>query len=441
MQKTNRILALDIFRGLTIAGMIMVNNPGSWSQVYPPLLHADWHGVTPTDWIFPFFLFIVGVAIAIALGRRKEQQVPYRQISQKIISRTIIIFGLGLFLAAFPDFGMDETTPGTVVILHYILLSITLGLIFTRAYLDQKQFRSPRNDKRRRLLFISAGISTLLMIIIGFQHYDLSTLRIPGVLQRIALVYAACAFLFLYTNARQQVWIGAGLLLFYYALMFLVPVPPEGIAPNLEPETNLGAWLDRVVFTSDHLWSQSKTWDPEGLLSTLPSIVTGISGMLCGMWLKRDDKSIYQKISGMMAIGALVLTLAFIWDLHFPFNKKIWSSSFVLYTSGVALLMLGTVYWLVDAKKYDGWIKPFQVYGMNALFAYILSGVLATLLYTINWTNAAGESISLKGWIYNSLFTSWLSPKNASLGFALFNVVVVLAFCWVLYRKKIYIKV
>lgn len=440
MQKTNRILALDVFRGLTIAGMIMVNNPGNWSQVYPPLLHADWHGVTPTDWIFPFFLFIVGVAIAIALGRRKEQEVPYSQISRKIISRSLIIFGLGLFLAAFPDFGMDESTPAVVVTAHYILLAITTGLIFVRAYLDQKQFKSPKNAKRRRLLFISAGITALLMVILGFEHYDFSSLRIPGVLQRIALVYAACAFLFLYTTARQQVWIGVGLLLLYYGLMFLVPVP-GGVAPNLEAETNLGAWLDRTIFTSDHLWSQAKTWDPEGLLSTIPAIVNGIIGMLCGIWLRKEEKSIYQKISGMMVIGALLLVLAFVWDLSFPFNKKIWSSSFVLYTSGVALLMLGTVYWLVDAKKYDGWIKPFQVYGMNALFAYILSGVLATLLYTISWTNAAGESITLKAWLYDGLFTSWLSPKNASLGFALLNVLVVLAFCWVLYRRKIYIKV
>lgn len=441
MQKTNRILALDVFRGLTITGMILVNNPGSWTHVYPPLLHADWHGVTPTDWIFPFFLFIVGVAIAIALGRRKEQQVPYSKISRKIISRSVIIFGLGLFLAAFPDFGMDDSTPATIATLHYVLLAITMLLIFMRAYLDQKQFRSPRTDKRRRLLFISAGVTVILMIIIGFPHYDLSSLRIPGVLQRIALVYAACAFLFLHTNFRQQVWIGAGLLIFYWILMFLVPIPPAGLTPNLDPETNLGAWLDRMIFTSDHLWSQSRTWDPEGLLSTLPAIVTGISGMLCGVWIRREDKGIFQKISGMMVVGTLLLVLAFTWDIHFPFNKKIWSSSFVLFTSGVALLLLGAIYWLVDARKIDGWIKPFQVYGMNALFAYILSSVLATLLYTVSWTNTAGESTSLKGWLYSNLFTSWLSPKNASLAFALINVLLVLAFCWILYRRKIYIKV
>lgn len=437
MEKTNRILALDVFRGLTIAGMILVNNPGNWSQVYSPLLHADWHGVTPTDWIFPFFLFIVGVSIAIALGRRKQQAVPYGKISRKIISRTVIIFGLGLLLAAFPEFGMADDTPGGITISHYLLLSIATGLIFTRAYLDQSQFRSPRNEKRRRLLLIGSGITVLLMVILGFQHYDFSHLRIPGVLQRIALVYGACAFLFLYTKPGQQIWIGAGLLLLYWGLMFLVPVPPEGIAPNLEPATNLGAWVDRMVFGTNHLWGQSKTWDPEGLLSTIPAIVNGIIGMCCGLWLQRSDKDIYQKISGLMVAGTLLLIVAFIWDMQFPFNKKLWSSSFVLFTCGVALLLLGTVYWLVDAKKYTGWIKPFQVFGMNALFAYILSGVFATLLYTIKWTSG----MTLKGWLYQSFFTSWLSPKNASLGFALFNVLVVLAFSWVLYRKKIYIKV
>jgi predicted acyltransferase len=223
--------------------------------------------------------------------------------------------------------------------------------------------------------------------------------------------------------------------------MFLVPIPPDGIAPNLEPSTNLGAWVDRMVFGTNHLWGQSKTWDPEGLLSTIPAIVNGIIGMSCGLWLQRSDKDIYQKISGLMVAGTLLLILAFIWDLQFPFNKKLWSSSFVLFTCGVALLLLGTVYWLVDAQKHTRWIKPFQVFGMNALFAYLLSGVFATLLYTISWTSAAGNSTSLKGWLYQSFFTSWLSPKNASLGFALFNVLVVLAFSWILYRKNIYIKV
>lgn len=439
MQAGNRLLSLDIFRGLTIAAMIMVNNPGSWSHVYDPLLHADWHGVTPTDWIFPFFLFIVGVSISLALGKRVEAGLPKKQMINKILVRTVIIFGLGLFLAGFPKFGFQSAEPKSLKAILYVLLGLAMLSLFTRSVLDQKQYAGPKTSRLRRLLFITAGLTVLLMIILGFNQYSLSNLRIPGVLQRIAIVYGICALIYLYTSFRQQLWIGIGLLLFYYFLMFVVPVP-GGVAPNLEAETNLGAWLDRVIFTSDHLWRQAKTWDPEGLLSTLPAIVTGISGMLTGAWL-RSDKPGYEKISGLLAVGVIVLCLSFFWDLHFPFNKKIWSSSFVLYTSAVALLMLGTVYWLVDIKGIKWWIKPFQVFGMNALFAYILSGVLAVLLFTIKWENGAGELISLRSWIYNGLYTPFLSPKRASLAFALSNVLVVYAFCVVLYRKKIYIKV
>ncbi len=439
METNKRVLALDVFRGLTIAGMIMVNNPGSWGNVYPPLLHADWHGVTPTDWIFPFFLFIVGISISLALGKRKAKGVSYGQISRKIVSRTLIIFGLGLFMGGFPKFGFTATEPKSIKAILYLLLGIAMISIFWRAVLDQKQFASPATDKRRRWLLIGAGIAALLMIIIGFPYYDISNHRIPGVLQRIALVYGACAFLFLYTKPTQQLVIGIGLLFLYYFMMFVVPVP-GGYAPNLEAETNLGAWVDRMVFTSDHLWRASKTWDPEGLLSTIPAISTGISGMLVGTWMKKDI-GIYEKISGLFAIGVLVLVGAFMWDTHFPFNKKIWSSSFVLFTSGVGMILLATIYWLVDAKGYTGWIKPFQVYGMNALFAYILSGIFAVLMFTIKWPVGEGEMISLQGFLYKNLYTSWMAPKVASLAYALTNVGVILAACWVLYKKKIYIKV
>ncbi|MEO0877551.1 MAG: heparan-alpha-glucosaminide N-acetyltransferase domain-containing protein, partial [Bacteroidota bacterium] len=197
MDQQQRLLSLDIFRGLTIAAMILVNNPGSWSNVYAPLLHADWHGVTPTDWIFPFFLFIVGVAIAYALGRRKAEGYDRKELLAKIAWRTLIIFGIGLFLNLFPKF-------------------------------------------------------------------KFATFRIPGVLQRIALVYGVCATLFVFYKPKQLLWIGIGCLLAYWGLMTLVPVP-GGIEPNLEPSTNLGAWLDRTAM-GKHLWVQSKTWDPEGLL-------------------------------------------------------------------------------------------------------------------------------------------------------------------------------
>lgn len=367
-----RLLSLDAFRGITIAGMILVNNPGSWSHVYAPLLHAEWHGVTPTDWVFPFFLFIVGVSIAYALGKRKAAGTDRSKLIKKIVKRTLIIFGIGLFLNAFPFF-------------------------------------------------------------------KLSTVRIPGVLQRIALVYGAASLLFVYLNPRQLFWAGVGCLLAYWGLMTLVPVP-GGIAPNLEASTNLGAWLDRSLLDG-HLWVQSKTWDPEGLLSTLPAIATGISGILGGLWL-RSDKDGYTKVAGMMVIGTILLALSHIWDMSFPINKKIWTSSYVLHTSGVALLFLGTIYWLADLEGYKKWTKPFVVYGTNALFVFVMSGLVAKLLYIIKFTNPDGEQISISGWLWSQVFEPAFSdPKLASLSYALINVLFFWLLSWILYRKKIFIKV
>ena len=372
MDQQQRLLSLDIFRGITIAGMILVNNPGSWSDVYAPLLHAEWHGITPTDWVFPFFLFIVGVAIAYALGRRKEQGVERKALLAKIGRRTLIIFGLGLFLNGFP-------------------------------------------------------------------YFNFSTIRIPGVLQRIALVYGISATLFLYCSPRQLFWVGVACLFGYWGLMTLVPVPGAA-APNLEPSTNLGAWLDRTLLNG-HLWVQSKTWDPEGLLSTLPAVATGISGIFTGLWLRKPNDG-YEKAAGLLAIGVVLLALGCIWDLAFPINKKIWTSSYVLYTSGVALLFLGLVYWLVDLKGSTWWTKPFVIYGTNALFVFVLSGLVAKLMYLIKWTNAAGEEISLKSWIWNNLYEpAFTSVKMASLAFAITNVLFFLFLSWILYRKKIFIKV
>src|SRR4030067_1607650 len=222
---SERLLSLDVFRGITIAGMILVNNPGTWSAVYPPLRHAEWHGCTPTDLIFPFFLFIVGVAIPFALGKRIEKGEKHSKIILQIIRRSAILFLLGLILAGFP-FGL-------------------------------------------------------------FGHnFDLATLRIPGVLQRIAVVYLVAAILFLKTSYKAQVYIGSALLIIYAILMTLVPVPGVGYS-NLEPTTNLAAWLDNNLLTG-HLWSIPKVWDPEGILSTMPAIVSAIMGMITGWWLRQD---------------------------------------------------------------------------------------------------------------------------------------------------------
>lgn len=368
----NRLLSLDVFRGLTIAAMILVNNPGSWSYVYAPLQHATWHGATPTDWIFPFFLFIVGVSVAMAIGRRKDSGAGRGVLVRKILWRSLLIFLIGLFLSGYP-------------------------------------------------------------------YFDLSTLRIPGVLQRIAVVYAVTALLFLVLDTRGMLRVGAGCLLAYWALLTLVPVP-GGHAPNLEPETNLGAWLDNALL-GGHLWAQSKVWDPEGLLSTLPALATGISGILAGEWLRhvRDD---FEKVAGLMVAGTVCLAAGLIWGTAFPINKQLWTSSYVLYTTGIASLVLGVLYWWIDIKKRHRGFQSFIVYGSNALIVYAVSGVFARTLNAIHVTAPVGDTVSLKAWLWQSVFEpAFASPYNASLMYAIANVLLLLGFAWFLYSRKIFIKV
>lgn len=374
MEQSKRLLSLDVFRGITIAGMILVNTPGTWGYVYPPLLHADWHGATPTDWVFPFFLFIVGVAIPLALGKRLDRGDNKQQIMLKILRRTLLIFAIGLFLAGFPKF-------------------------------------------------------------------DFANIRIPGVLQRIAIVYFFCSLIFVYIrNWRAQLLISVGLLVLYWALMTLVPVP-GGYPPNLQPEANLGAWLDRTILGTNHLWKQSVTWDPEGLLSTIPAIVTGMVGVFTGLWIK-TDRNDYQKLTGLFAIGTILLALSLTWDIFFPINKKIWTSSYVLYTGGIALLFLGVVYWLVDVLQYKIWIKPFVVYGTNALFAYIMSSFIVKLMLIPKFELPDGGTQNLYGKIYSDIFEPmFASPYNASLAFAITYVLFILGLTWILYWRKIFIKV
>lgn len=434
-----RLQSLDVFRGITIAGMILVNNPGSWSAVYPPLLHADWHGSTPTDWIFPFFLFIMGVAIPFSLGRRREQAVPAGQLIRKVAVRTLVIFGLGLFLAGFPHFGFREAQPAGIKTVLYVLLGLATLSIFMRGILQQKRFNDPVNAQRRRILgYIALGL-TIAMIALGWGHYDLSNLRIPGVLQRIALVYLFCALLFLYTPVRTHYWITAALLLGYWVLMTLVPVPGYGTA-SLEPESNLGAWFDRLVLGTNHLWSQSKTWDPEGLLSTLPVIGTGMLGVFAGQWL-RTDKEAFQKISGLLLAGTLLLAVSLTWDVFFPINKKIWTSSYVLYTGGIATLFLGLCYWAIDVMGWKRWAYPFKVFGLNALFVYVLSGLVAKMMYMIQWPAADGGTTSLQSLVYHNAYLQIWSGKAASLAYAIGFVLSMYVANLILYRNRIYIKV
>lgn len=432
-----RFYALDIFRGITIAGMILVNNPGSWSNIYPPLRHAKWHGATPTDWIFPFFLFIVGVAIPLAIGKRQQRGDSNQAILSKIAIRSLIIFGLGLLLAAFPHLGIQQA-PAYILLLHYVLVSIFIVLIFMRGIFHPRLSGYWGNNRNKRVLGLLLIAITVVLTLIGFQYYDLTHLRIPGVLQRIAVVYLLCSLIFLYFPWKGQLVSGIVILLAYWALQTLIPVP-DGFPPNLEPNTSLAAWIDRELL-GNHLWSQAHiSGDPEGLLSTLPAVVSGIAGMLTGQWLKTDTLP-YHKMSGLMGIGTVLLAVGLAWHVIFPINKPLWTSSYVLYTSGLALLFLGLIYWLTDILEYKTWARPFEWYGKNALFVFIFSGIYGRLLYTISWQGAIGR-VTLKSWIYDNFFTPFFSPVNASLAYAIVHILMILLLAWILHSRKIYIKV
>ena len=367
---SGRLLSLDFFRGLTVAAMILVNNPGDWGHIYAPLEHAPWNGWTPTDLIFPFFLFIVGVSITFALGRYNGTETG---VIQKIIKRSVTLFLLGLFLNFFPKF-------------------------------------------------------------------DISTVRIMGVLQRIALVYLACSLIFLKTTPRQQVYLLIILLTAYCLLLTVIPVPGVGY-PNLEPESNLAAWFDRVILTPAHVYKPAKVWDPEGLLSTLPAIGTGIIGMLTGTWL-RSGRSAAEKVAWLFAVGCLTLLAGLIWDGFFPINKALWTSSYVLLAGGLAMLGLALCYWLIDVQNYRKGVLPFVAFGVNAITVFFLSGLIPRVMNLIKVTKPDGTETGLQSYLYRSFIAPPFSdPKNASLAGALTFVLIWFGILWWMYRKNMIIKV
>jgi predicted acyltransferase len=369
---TPRLLSLDVFRGMTIAGMILVNNAGNWSHVYRPLEHAEWNGWTPTDLIFPFFLFIVGLAMMFSLGKLRAWGASRRQLIRKVGSRAAIIFALGLLLNGFP-------------------------------------------------------------------LYDLAHLRILGVLQRIALSYLLAAAVVLATGVRGQIAVMLALLLGYWALVTLVPVPGVG-AGVLEPDRNLSNWIDRQVIGVDHTWRQTKTWDPEGILSTTGAIATTLCGALAGYWI-RSRRTPIEKTVGLFLAGNLGVVIGTVWHYAFPINKSLWTGSYVIFTAGMACHALAMTYWVVDVKGCRRWATPFLVFGTNSIAAYWLSSVVALALVRIRVAApAGGESLPLKTYLEKALYESWLSPINASLAYAATYVFLWLALMSVLYRRRIFIK-
>ncbi|MGI8789156.1 MAG: hypothetical protein ACR2HG_15565 [Pyrinomonadaceae bacterium] len=376
---STRLLSLDVFRGITIAAMILVNSPGTWGAIYAPLEHAEWNGATPTDFIFPFFLFIVG--ISIALGRRVETGNVNREIYLKICKRAFLLFALGLFLNVFPFYDLWKA-----------------------------------------------------------EWFDPSTVRIMGVLQRIAVCYLISALIFLHTNWKRQAIIIGAILLIYWALMTLINVPGCDVTTFNDKTCNLAAYLDRLILTENHIWNQTKVFDPEGILSTLPAIATTLGGVLTGQWL-RSKKSDFDKVAGVFFFGVVLTAIGWCWSFWFPINKSLWTSSYVVYTAGLALCFFGFCFWLIDIKGYKKWSKPFVVFGANAIALYVGSSIMSAILNFVQLDTRLDSTISLQEMIFKFFFAPLAAPVNASLLYAIWFVLIWWLIMCLLYRRRIFIKI
>ncbi len=366
-KNSSRLVSLDIFRGLTIAFMIVVNTPGSWNYVYPPLRHAEWHGCTPTDLVFPFFLFIVGVSTWYSM-KKYGHEINSGSLL-RIFRRVITIFALGLFLAIFPYFGRDY-----------------------------------------------------------------STLRIMGVLQRIALAYGFGALLCL-TIRRDYLWVVvAVILLAYWALLgFFGGSDPFSI------EGNIASKVDSAILGTNHLYKGfGRPFDPEGLLSTLPAICTVIIGFYIGELVGNSSPS-GKTVTKLLLFGVAATGLGLLWSIVFPINKPLWTSSYVLYTAGLAMVVLAIIYLIADVLKFQWWGKFFLVFGTNAVFAYFLAGVWTRLMLFIKISSGEAK-VTLYSWIYEHLCVLVVGNMIASLMFALLQVLLIWFIALVLYRKKIFIR-
>ena len=374
---SQRLMCLDIFRGLMVAGMIIVDNPGSDAKAYWPIMHAEWNGWTPADFIFPSFLFLVGISLVFSVSSRLERGQPRSQILVHALWRSLLLIAIGFLVNASP--------------------------------------------------------------IVGF---DIHTFRFEGVTQRIALCYLAAVALELWSGRRGQ-WIAlAACIIGYWAIMRFVPVPGYGVPgrdiPFMDPDRNLAAWLDRKLFMG-HLYNTTR--DPEGILHTIPAIGTTLAGVLTGHWL-RSVKSQTTKAWGMLLFGILGLAGGLLWNQWFPINKNLWTSSFVLFTAGFALVFLAMLYWIVEIRQWRGvWTMPILVFGMNAIIAFVADSLVYGPGYSFTVKGSGGASLSWHDAAQARLESFGLSTPNASLVYSL----AALAFCWILlrlfWRQRIFVKV
>jgi predicted acyltransferase len=379
-----RFYSLDVFRGATVALMILVNNPGSWSHVYAPFRHADWHGCTPTDLVFPFFLFAVGNAMAFVMPRLREAGPAV--FWKKITRRFLLIFGIGLLLAWFPFVRYNES--GELVM------------------------------------------------------KSLEKLRIPGVLQRIALCYYLASILVYYLKPRSVVLFSAVMLLGYWVLCIAGGAPGDPYSLD----GYFGTAIDKAVFGTDHLYrGEGVAFDPEGLMSTIPAIISVIAGYLAGRYIITKGKN-WDMLSHLLVAGLLLVCAGYCWHIGFPINKKIWTSSFTLYTSGLACCSLGVLIFLVEFKNKRGaWSSFFDVFGKNPLFIYVLSGVWVRLygLFRIQDGMKEGKPVfkGLGTWLYDHVFSTAFGNFNGSLAYAICHIVLFWLIGYFLDLKKIYIRV
>lgn len=359
-----RYLAVDVMRGITLIAMIIVNDPGSWEHVFPPLLHAEWNGLTPTDYVYPFFLFIVGVSIALAYQPKLDNGEAKKGMVSKIFIRALKIFALGIFLWLFPSF-------------------------------------------------------------------DFTDIRWAGVLQRIALVFLGSALLFLYTDHKFHLRFAAVALVGYWILMAYVPVPGIGFPDLGGPEKNWAHYIDKMLLPG-RMWQ--KTWDPEGILSTLPAIVTGVFGLIAGHIILHQQE-IKQKLLSLFYMGFILIALGDLWQWFFPINKNIWSSSYTCLMGGFATLFLASLIYLIDFKGNTKWIFPARVFGTNAITAYVLSGVLTVIFY-----NDALITNGLNGQFMALASSVGIALQLSSFLYALIYVGIIYVPLYFLFKNKVFIK-
>jgi predicted acyltransferase len=386
-----RLMSLDVFRGATIASMMLVNNPGSWGAVYAQLDHAEWNGWTFTDMIFPFFVWIVGVAIPLSTAKRLERGENRTKLWLHVVRRAAIIFGLGLFLAFF-------------------------SFVINGSYRELGGFGP------------------------WFREVC-ATIRIPGVLQRIAVCYLIASTIYLTTKLRgQMAWV-VGLLAGYWILMKYVPVPGHG-AGVLTPEGNFSAYVDGMVL-GKHTWHGAR-WDPEGVVSTIPAIATCLFGILTGQLLQMK-RSVEQKTAWLFVIGNLLMFAGAVMNIWLPINKNLWTSSYSVFMAGLAMNIFGIFYWLVDVKEHQKWARPFAIYGMNAITVFMLAGVSGRLSLEIKVPDAAGKPMALKGYLFENFFNTPLShlgfsSKICSLSWAVAYVLGLYLVAYVMHRRKWFVK-